>query len=322
MKTLQKIGSYLKDILVDNKAAIKDDQDVIDFINGLITSSNTNDKRLLFCLGIDIKNAKGNKSIIEGIKSCLVVAWNLKPDLRTFDDVPLHVKFSLAQRDVSPELHKPCIKAGKSKVRYARVSTFRSYMLYVVEINKGDKNPEITNIDSEEMNIYWEEFNEFASYQKIHITRLGRNNSWVFVADSKELEPIEDTKELIDRLGFYVDAIDPNDNYVKVEYDDEFHESTYQPDVLTGDWGDVDERIKNGNEFFLSAGANKDRWGRTFSVSGKLEPLKERVHENFDYDESKHYQISSKGINDLDELVETCSSIAIIKEAYKRFVNA
>ncbi len=331
---LNSVYLYLQSKLCKNAASDPNDKLVEAFIIELKESKNINALRLMICMGIDVKSSikamctedLESNTVIKGFRECILSSYSLSVKLKTYPyGIPPQIRFSIAQGKISPVPYFPCISSGLRQ-EYSRVSSFYSYMMYVVKINRNALiNPTIPDdIDVSEMTRYLRDFTIIGKYKIIYVTRLGRNKSWVFVADKNEIDAtnykIQDkTEEIINRLGFYLQNIDLGSNYVCLEYDILLNVNFYQPDSLTGDWGNfISIKPHSGNEFFLSS-PNIDEWGRTRSVTGTAKPFRERVHENFDLNDAKHYRMEVNKLGILNRSIPRSNNLSILKEALERF---
>jgi hypothetical protein len=284
------------------------------FLKSLFVND-VNNIRLLACLGIDTKTCKMRFTkdlfvynehialirliILEGKKIAIPKTFNNK--------LPAVYQFWISLKNIDISNRVPSIRC-EGNCSLSRIVTFDSYIKYCVEENNSvnQNHNKIISFDPNELNTYYQKFTE-GKYCNINIARLGRENSWVFVADMGEINdylqdktiPKLDIKvaNLIDRLGFYIEEIDPLQKYVALYYPNNFEEQLYQSSTTSGDWGrDKDNSTFTGNEFFMSY-KNIDDWGRTFSVSGKLTHLRERVHKSFDHQKSKRKKYKFKGVD-------------------------
>ncbi len=333
---LNSVYSYVQSKLAPNLLKDHNDIKINEFLVELRESKNVNALRLLICMGIDIKSSINKlntedlnmNTLIHGLRQCILESYSIKVNLLTFPSgLPPQIRFSLAQSKLSPIPYFPCICCSAPH-DYSRIYNFYTYMMFVVKPNKNPiKNPSYEQIDPNEMSRYLKDFNENGKYKTIFITRLGRNKSWVFVADQMEIDATNylfenKTEDVLDRLGFYHENIDVGDTYICMNYDSSFNENSYQPDVLTGDWGNVViDKLSRGNEFFLS-NPLIDEWGRTQSVTGTNIALRERVHQNFDFNDSKFYKMEAKPLGKLPNSISKSNNFVVLKEAINRFYNA
>ncbi len=321
MRVFEKVASFIL-----NELGVREpDAPISLFVSALATSKIPGDLRLLLCLGIDLKNIRNiNQPLAtQAIRSCLETATSINVTLNSFKNgLPLHIKFALAVKSQGNEGYRPAISSSATD-KYARVCTFRTYMLYTVANNRGSQNPEVNNIDSGQLDLYWEDFMDHHNYRNIMVSRYGRSESWVFVANKEELQPLgKKTEELVDRLGFYIANINDRDQYVQLAYEFSSKEDVYQPDAVVADWGGLSgNTISSGNESYVSS-AYQDSWGRTFSVSGKLDPLQEKVHRDFDFKNERFIEFKASDLNKLDKAPQKCSDKEALKEAYIRFFHA
>ncbi|MEO8965671.1 MAG: hypothetical protein ABI370_13485 [Gammaproteobacteria bacterium] len=301
----------------------------------MIIDNNIHTLRLLICLGIDIKSSIkrlktkdiSRNSVIRSIRECILGVDKINLPLKSAPSGinGLHnlIKFSIVQKNISPQLYKPCTQCFTDH-DYSRVSSFTNYMMYLVRTNRNPiLNPEIEDdIDEAEMDRYYKKFKARKKYNDLHVFKLGREDSWVFVASKSEIEKIgySNTNLILDSLGFYTNSIKKGSKYVCIEYDPLFKENTFQPNALTGDWGNSNALPEfNGNEYFLSFHSNIEDWGRTYSVTGIVDPLKERVHQNFDYEGKISYKMDVINLDELNVNLGPATDDAIIKEALFRF---
>lgn len=332
--TIQDVHDYLTMVLSPKATTDLTDRHVLNFFDSLIAQNNVHTLRLLICIGIDVKSSikklgtsdRMSNPVIKALLDCINGSISSTIPLKSAPSINngLYnlIKFSIVQKKISPRYFSPCIQCFDS-ASYSRISSFRNYMVYVVNCNKNfDLNPDLTeDIDPNELDRYQHEFKTQNRYKTLNVYNLGREDSWVFVAEKNEIRSIgyDNTIEILDRLGLYASAIKVGSSYVCIEYDDGFAEETYQPNVLTGDWGSSGARLGyNGNEYFLSYYL-KDDWGRTYSVSGGLAPIKERVHKNFVNDDSRVYKMFVHSLTDLTSSIFNAKDEGIIKEALLRF---
>lgn len=332
---LQKITNYVRNNIAPNPNRNVSDKRIDKFISELEASRNIGDIRLYFCIAIDIKSSikKYNSNdisanpLIKALRECILESDKYRGKVtKTFPNgIPPQVRFALATK--KPSTYKPCFTCTTSEV-YSRVISFKSYLRYVVKQNLtptlAATIPE--DIDDSVQRRYLLSYLNKDQFKDIQITRLGRNDSWVFVANNSEITAtnyqFEDkVAEIVDRLGYYISNLSTNDYFICLEYDENFEETVYQPESITADWGNLSNYFGLGNEFFLSYGL-VDEWGRTQCISGLHDSIKERIHESFDYRESKFYKMKTHKIGNLSKIVSKGNMPTLISEAVSRFNNA
>lgn len=328
------VYSYVQAKLAPNKLSDTEDKLIDTFLISLKDSKSLNSIRMLICIGIDIKvsiKKFGTEDIyrntlIKGIRDCIIKSCTYTSRLKSIPStLPPEFLFSIAQKEISPASYHPCI-CCEVNLKYSRIYNLKSYLMNVVQENRDARyNPDCNeSIDPNEIMRYKREFILLNKFRSINITRLGRQDSWVFLADSSEINAtnykrVNKTADILDRLGFYFENIDLNNYYICLVFDNKFSESTFQPDTLTGDWGNFDTvKTVKGNDFFLSSPLI-DEWGRTNSVTGTKSPMKERVHKNFDYNYSKLYKMKAYKVGVLERPMNRSSTFIILKEAINRF---
>ena len=312
-----------------NEKTDRNDETITNFLKELSSEKEITSIRLLICIAIDTKNSvvqtgsndSRTNSYIKNLRECILTAS--KMGLKTYsfpNGLTNRWKFAWALNQMVLKDRIPCIKSA-SRSSYSRIYNFRSFMLWVVGINKS-RNLGIDKIvDSpEDLFRYYSFFKKNGKYSTLKVGQIG-NSSFVFVADKEELNNIgyENTPEIIDGLGLYMKDTKEAEKFICLEYDSNFIEETWQPDSLTGDWGKIDHGMSNdGNDFFLSF-YKLDSYGRTYSVSGKGNSFKERVHLPFDLDNSKSYLMEAKDLGHLVAPLQKGSDDAIIEEALNRY---
>lgn len=326
---LKKITHNICEIVCPNEKTDKKDETIANFLHNLSCEKEVTSIRLLLCIAIDTKNSviqtgsndsKINK-YIKNLRECILTASKMA--IKTFSfpsDIPNRWKFAWALNQILLKDRLPCIKSDRSS-QYSRIYNFRSFMLWVVNINKSNNLGIDKIIDSpEDLFRYYSSFKKTGKYSTLNVGKLG-NNGFIFVANKDELNKLgyENTLEIIDGLGLYIEDIIEAEKFICLEYDSNFNEETWQPDTLTGDWGKVDHgMVKDGNDFFLSF-YKSDTYGRTYSVSGKGNSFKERVHLPFDLEDSESYVMEAQDIGSLNSPLHKGNDLDIIKEALNRY---
>ncbi len=312
--------------------ATPDDQSIAGFIHQLSTEKDVTSLRLLVCIGIDVKNSIAStnstdslhNSYISNLRHCLLLAANCTIAPASFPvGLTCRWKFAWALNQIDLEQRKPCIEGDKNGL-YARVSLFRDYMYYIVEPNRQHNSGiDIISRAPHDLPKYFSDFTRKHKYTSIKVSRLNHFR-YLFVVDVNSLNTIgyADIGRMIDGLGFYMQNVTTDDNYVAIEYDKSFDKDTWQPDSLTGDWGRANySGCQNGNDFFLSF-RHSDRWGRTFSVTGSSLSFRERVHLPFDNGAGSLYNITAVSLGNLPGVLNKCSDKTILKEAIDRYRTA
>ena len=309
------------------------DKTIAEFIIKLSQEKDVTSVRLLICIGIDVKNSIsfiGSKepalnSYIGNLRNCVLEAANCAITTSSFPTgLNTRWKFTWALNQIPLVMRKPCIK-GSGTHQYAKVSSFRNYMYYIVEPNRPfNSGIDIITTAAHDLSRY---YNDFTSprkrYASIKVSRLNHIR-YLFVVDINDVKAIgyQNITEIIDGLGFYVENVTTTDSFVLFEYDVNFMEDTWQPDSLTGDWGKIDSATsQNGNDFFMSF-YHFDFWGRSFSVSGDKLNFKERVHLPFDHGGKVIYNMNAVDLKNLPSMINKCPDHLIIKEALIRFDKA
>lgn len=330
------INNIANDIIADlcpNLNSDNEDKAISNFIYELSQEKDVTSLRLLICIGIDVKNSiaytgareSAQNTYISNLKSCILRAANCTINTSSFPTgLTARWKFTWSLNQIPLEMRKPCIKGGGTN-QFAKVSSFRNYMYYIVEPNRPfNAGIDIISTAAHDLSRY---YNEFTSSQKkyttINVSRLSHIR-FLFVVDINEIKSTgyHNIADIIDGLGFYVENVSTTDNYILFEYDSNFNETTWQPDSLTGDWGKIDFRDhQNGNDFFMSY-YHFDLWGRTFSVSGNNLNFKERVHLPFDSAGVVLYKMNAVDLKNLSSNIQKCSDNAIINESLVRYVKA
>lgn len=307
---LKNFTKYKKDIelilefILSELSLSSTDDDV--YVKSFLKKLATNDLttlRLLISLAIDMKSHKKTlassiakyNDYLEQTKRLLLCTKNFSVPKTFTKGLPLVFKFWQAVNTIDIRDRTPYIKTG-DKSLLCRLLTFDNFMCYLVHANKdiNTRKHKLIDYDFNETEKYYQEFQE-GKYCELFISKLGSRTGWVFVGERKEIEKHlydnaiatakteDNVVSLIDRLGFYIDNVDTKKKYVMLNYPNDFDETLYQPSTITGDWSvDTIYKFFSGNEFFMPY-KHLDFWGRTYSVSGMLLPLKERVHLKFDY---------------------------------------
>ncbi|HEX3934583.1 MAG TPA: hypothetical protein VHW43_07870, partial [Puia sp.] len=328
---------YVKGILAAGPCTTAADAGKIDAFLLQLKQSTINCRRLLICIGIDLKNFS---QYIADNKSCPDKAFVtlLREAIVSADGMPAGksvpkgeytyaMRFARALKSKTTS-HPPVALNQDSPAGYFRISPFINYMRYIVA-NNLKSNPDLPaslDLESDELvEEYFEEFIQKERYNKLTITKLGPKNSWIFVVDKADLQSRQaggnqDLHDLADMLGLDINPVMIDHRYVCLEYPENFAEPVYQPSSLMADWGSRQPYPK-GNEFFLSYSVAK-QWGRTWSVSGNRAPIKERTHTWFDHGSSKTYEFSAAYLGRLTSVIQRGGDEQIIQEALKRFDEA
>lgn len=326
---LQKIVDFIIDTISPDFTTNPDDNKIATFVKELSLEKEVTAFRLLMCFAIDLKNSiKETKSqtssanpFIKNLRNCILMASNTNLTSFSFPKgLSNRWKFAWAVNQTGFINKKPCITCV-SNTTYSRVYNFRSFMLWVVDINRGQNLGIDKIIDNpNEMHRYYQNFISRSKYTLLKVTKIGYTG-FIFVADKTELENL-DSSSIIDGLGFYIENIKEDETFVALEYDSTFKEQTWQPDSLTGDWGRLDNgRPMNGNDFFLSY-YHFDSFGRTFSVSGEGMNFKERVHLPFDIVGGSDYVMQAKDLGKMSKDIKKGEESKIINEAILRYKKA
>lgn len=311
------------------------------YINRLKKSKSIDSYRLLICMGIDIKTY----SRIFGIESnqVLQLLLLLRKIILLASTVTGGTSYGRKKLKPSIQFGFALQQAWKSDFNqflpkinsilggevYTRFVTFDNYIRYTVF---DENNLKLMNrgasgkFDPDKRDFYLQNFRDKDYYKNLKINSLGSGTGWVFVGDLSEIQVIFDkslpanaiASEIVDRLGFYMS----NSNLLlQINYPADFKEHVYQSYCLTGDWGTYhnDKGISWGNEYFLSYGGD-EAWGRTYSVSGTLQALKERVHPKFS--NATLYQLEVAEVGDFAQIKTTATDIDKLNEALIRYRNA
>lgn len=328
---LKEITNYIIDTICSSIPNDTADKDITKFLRKLSKEKEVSSIRLLICIAIDTKNSvkqttskalKDNK-YIQNLRKCILAASRMNEKALSFPNgLTNKWKFAWALNNMILNDKKPCVQC-KTNTEYSRIYNFRSYMLWVVDINKSNNIGIDYIIDNpEDLNMYYSFFKNSGKYTDLIVTKLGYGG-FVFVADKTELLNIGYTKisKIIDGLGLYIENVKKDEMFVCLEYDANFKEVTWQPDSLTGDWGKIEPgRAIDGNDFFLSF-YQYDTYGRTYSVSGKGSNFKERVHLPLNLSTNK-YLMKALDLGFLPDSIIKGSDIEILKEALIRYSNA
>ena len=324
---LNYIANALTGISPSADKAVKDFLD--ELYNGDISS-----KRLLICLGIDLKTyynkfagGKAYNDYVILLRDFILKAKSLNPVPKSFPSgkIPPHLLFGEVKRSSRATPPINC----SSNVSYFRITTFRSYIIHTVMDNQ-DVNTHLPPLLNKKLvDNYYEDFINNNDFGIINVARLSSKTGWIFVADTEEMETYitkKDINFIVNSLGFYLpppdaDEVEP---YISVGFSPDFNEPTYQPNVLTGDWGASDGvNIDTGNDYFMSF-YHFDEWGRTFSVSGTMKPLKERVLLKFDalLNSGKVYQINIRDLGRFTGALSKATDALIETECRERFTKS
>lgn len=329
MKTKQ-ISKDIVDIICPNHQVHMEDLKIKNFLEDLSEERDINSLRLLICIGIDIKNSFkvyktydiNNNNYVSKLKNCLLLACtsNFTPSSFPF---PLNnrQKFACALNQIPLAEKLPCIES-KSKNNYSKVSSFSDYLKYMVNKNKPfNLGVDKMALDAHEIERLYREF-QHPKKRKFRNIKIGimQHFRYFFVADREELRNTGYHKllEILDGLGYYMENVTKGDYYISMEYDPDFSEKTWQPDSLSGDWGGINDiSFRNGNEFFLSY-MKKNGWGKTYSISGKGNCYKEKIHLPFDNTGGQVYEMNVEDLGNVKSVVHRGHNISILKEALLR----
>jgi len=306
-----------------------DSKTIKEFIDELEQEDDITATRLLFCMAIDCKNSlkiygsltPEENNYIKNLRACIIKAAHCDIEVSSF---PMALtnrwKFAWALNNTAFEDRTPCIDCT-NEPDYSRIYTFRAYLRWVVDINK-QHNPGVDHFDGDpdEINRNYRKFKAGRKFATCKVSQLGYDR-FVFVCNKKELAEIgyDQVDKIVDSLGLYVKDINDAEKFVCLNYDSSFNLSTWQPDSHTGDWGSVGaDNVKEGNDFFLSYQHN-DRFGRTFSVSGLGDQLKERVHLPFNSKGEQIYEMKAVDLGELESSIERDSAKQILEEAHNRY---
>ncbi|AXY73306.1 hypothetical protein D3H65_04625 [Paraflavitalea soli] len=333
--TIWIIYEYLRGILAPDYQTPGTDDAYIDreFLEELRGASDCNCIRLLASLGIDFRNYEKPGIDDEQRKAFTVIVRKIILHIRELTKLPksypekaltVATKFAISLKDFDAQDLRPAISIQEN-AEYVRISSFESYLRYVVAKNTSI-NPSLpATIDMDKPGRYYWMLTNKRRYDKIKISQLGSRTGWVFLAHGKDLaSPIanKNVESLLDNLGFYLHEIKPNDQYISFTYPDSFGEMLFQPTTLTGDWGFADDTtISFGNEFFLSYKL-EDFWGRTFSVSGSEKQIKERVHRSLNGADQKTYTFSVDALGPLSNRILRADITQILEEAQERYLQS
>lgn len=325
--------SEIKNFLIQSLVTCNTDESenmiITEFINGLFNDGDVTSKRLILCLALDAKNSLAyceshelrDNIFLTNLYDCILNAADCNVMLSDFGtEMPNRWKFAWAQRNAEIKNKTPCVSCTVNS-EYSRVYSFSSYYEWVLSINKElNLGVDIADGDLEDIQRLFSKFKRNKNYSNCKITRLGYEN-FVFVAAANELRKLgyDKSNEIVDSLGLYFEDIAKSDPYVIMEYDCDFDEDTWQPDSMTGDWGQVSSKeYRIGNEFFLSFGLLDD-FGRTYSISGTKKGLKERVHLPFDHKGNKVFSMKVHPLGENLGSIDRGSDQQIIVEGIKRF---
>lgn len=336
MDTNAIISDIAKKIIEDicpNASSDADDKKIEDFINNLSNEIDVTSFRLLICIAIDIKNSisftsskdPSINSYIDNLRKCILKAADCNITTSSFPSgLTFRWKFAWALNNIPLEQRIPCIK-GSGNNQYARISLFKDYMYYIVEQNRPyNLGIDIISRAPHDLPKYYRDYSSpKKKYASIKVSKL-LHFRYFFIVDKEEIKALGYDKiaEIIDGLGFYIENVTATDNYVLLEYDSNFSEDAWQPDSLTGDWGQIrDSRCQNGNDFFISF-YHDNLWGKTFSVSGGNVGFKERVHLPFDHNGNRIYDMTAQDLKNLDTIICKCEDGVVICEALSRYQKA
>jgi hypothetical protein len=337
MATLEDIYLFAKGILATGPDINAADAASIDAFLLQLKGGTANCQRLLICMGIDLKNfshskiRKNNfpdKAFIKMLQEVISKAAGIPRNKSMPPGEYTHAMRFARALNVVTAVHPPAAIPLDTPAKYFRISPFINYMRYVVAKNLRN-NPSLpASLDMEDEELveeYFEEFTQNERYNRINVSNLGINKSWIFVADKAELQTIrshidKDLYQLADTLGFDVNPAMIGQHYICLEYPECFSEPVYQPCTLMADWGSR-QNCPKGNDFFLSYTVG-EKWGRTWSVSGNQTCMNERTHARFDHGESKTYEFSAAYLGRLTSTIPRGSDAQIIQEALKRFDKA
>lgn len=264
------------------------------FLNELTESDYFFDRKLLFCLGIDVKcyqNRFGDNSqelesylinVLDVVNSIYLNPIHLRGI--SWETLPTSRRFGLILQNTSRN-YIPSIKTSDEN-NYARIVRFIDIVNNIInnELNKDLNNSVFPpGMSFEDLIVKRKQIiNKDIDIHEIEARSLALHGSWIFAANNVDVTTyINDPTAMIDGLGFYIENIDPDELYFKLQYPTDFSELAFQPTTLVADWGTLrgEEKLYPGNSFFLTYN-NLDGWGMTCSVSGKCICFKERVHLN------------------------------------------
>ena len=338
-KDLDKILLFVKEKLIILKIQPTEyDAEVTSFLDELRQSKRISCRRLLVCIGIDLKKYSREFDPKNGLLNCFVEALRIvildiknNPLIKSYKSeiIPPSIRFAISLKDKDCFfLSKPFIKSEENH-NYFRITTFNSFFRYVIlpnlKKNRIPKKKILKDADPNELHFYYWQLRKQKRFHEINVSTLGSFTGWVFVASYDELKGqiIKNNVDyLVDSLGFYTKDIKKSANYVCLQYPKEgFFEATYQPHCLTGDWGKIDGlEFGFGNDFFLSDGEHNDKWGRTRSVTGKYEDQKERTHLQFNYLKSNFfYEFSVQALGKIKSEIGEPNFDKVLHDAIIRF---
>lgn len=335
--TINDVHKYTVDKLAENWQKDAGHLFIKEFLTELKESKKTFSKRLLICIGIDLKhylsefgaNIEFDCLVLNYQKVILNIQFITYPKSYSGKIVHPHLKFALAVLKFGIFKCKPEISTV-DKANYVRIINFDGFYDYLLPDNK-DVNLTIP-YDMEKRRgwkRFYEDFTLFGEHKEINIATLSSGTGWVFATDKTELKKFLDAKNIytvLDRIGYYAGRLPKNkdrNKYIYIQYPEIFNEEMTQPTALIGDWGRSNYTTK-GNEFFLSYVKNS-KWGKTFPVSGSRpshDGIKERAHFKFDIVSRKHYQFKVEDLDELTTKVAKAKNSAVIDEALIRFQKA
>lgn len=318
----------IKDFLILHLANTGDpvtDREVSEFIIDLHSQKDLMSQKLLICLGIDCANSikihSANytaNAYLQKIRSILLDAANCNVKLASFPgNITARWKFVLVQQKKKLEDLAPCF-LSPNNINYTRLSTFEKYLQYVLDPNK-QYNTGYIPFDGtpEELDFRYQQFLN-GKFNNCNVTKFGFR--YVFVADTSEIEQIKhDLGLTANSLGLYIQDAGAGISFVCINYNSGFKGETWHPDSLTGDWGN--EKGGTGNEFYLSYKL-LDNFGRTQSIDGKGQQLKERVHLQFDHAGTHLVNLNVANLGVLSKGITRCNDNDILIEGVTRFDEA
>jgi hypothetical protein len=330
----EQISMEIVNSICPNLGSNYDDDIISGFIYKLSEESDITSLRLLVCIGIDIRNSQKVflsldplvNTYVNKIRKCILIAESASLPTTSFPSgLTNRWKFTWALNQIPLTERVPCEKST-SKDNYSRVSSFRDYMYYTVNTNIiFNSGIDIITQGPHDLVKYYMDFinDKKQKYRRINVGILDHSR-YYFIVDENDLTHMgySNLSLIIDGLGFYIDNVKKDDFFVCVQYDVNFIENTWQPDTLSGDWGNINSTTcRKGNDFFLSY-PKSNGWGKTYSVSGKVKGLKEKIHLPFNNTGKRIYNMRAKDLGSLSNGIEMGHQFGILKEALDRYFNA
>ncbi|MCE7921617.1 MAG: hypothetical protein DYG98_01020 [Haliscomenobacteraceae bacterium CHB4] len=303
----------------DNKVILQD------FIHEMGAEGHFHGHRLLYSMAIDLKSGALQPPVIrEAILQVPVKKEFLRKQLRSLPvgaKIPTLAAFGRVLREMlERDPAETSVFQATTPDPYIHICALRAFMKYLTPHKDFGEYDEARKMEIRE--IFSVEFAELA------VASLGPPNGLVYVTHEESLAATAGLKDraahLADGLGLSPWDVKPGTELVVVHYPGDFDRDCYQPCCLNAYWGNVmvegDALRENMcNPCYLSY-YKLDEYGRTFSISSAIMPMRERVHRSF-AGLDKGYLMQAELLEPIQNPIPEVSSDPIRKEGYGRFLS-